>query len=68
MKTVIKLSRTNPTSGKPFYYVNVYSIDSIGATISQYSAWIFEEQYYSLKGIREEKYIGEVNLYQVDLV
>jgi hypothetical protein len=67
MYTQISLSRTNPTSGVPFYFITFYNKDSIGFVIAQASVMISEAQYNSLKGSNEEKYQGEGNLYYVTL-
>jgi hypothetical protein len=65
--TKIILSRTNPTTGSPFYFINVYNKDNIGFTLSQFSAMISEAQYLSMKGVTEEVYQAEGNLYVVNL-
>lgn len=65
--TRIILSRTNPTTGSPFYFINVYNKDNVGFTLSQFSAMISEAQYISMKGVKEETYQTEGNLYIVNL-
>lgn len=66
MKTVIKLMRTNPTDARNvFYYLCIYTQDSLGIIHAQTSTIISAEQYTNLKGIKEEIYQNDN--YQVDL-
>lgn len=67
MKTQIILSRTNPTTGTPFYFINIYNKDALGFIYAQSGYMIDEAQYRLLKGLNEEKYQAEGNLYVVNL-
>lgn len=65
MSEYLYLSRTNPTSGTPFYFLNMASRDSFGFTLHQSSIMISEESYIRIKGLKEERYNGESNTYYV---
>lgn len=65
MRTKINLTRTNPTNGKPFYFLQIETVDNIGFTLQQSSAMISEEQYIDLRQNKEEHYNGQSNIYYV---